>query len=307
MGGNLDAKYLGELAALGAAMCWSISSIFFTIAGQRVGALVINRARLVIAVLLVGATHWLMYGRPFPVDAGATRYLWLTVSAIVGLVIGDSLLFQAYILIGPRLGILLLSLSPLWGTLLAWIFLGERLTLPELAAIAIALAGVAWVVLERGRASATHETRGPGFTRGILFGLGAGLCQAAGLVLSKPALADGFPALSAVMIRMTVGMIVIWAWAAVRGEAGSTIRRLRADRRATSAIFGGAFVGPFIGVWLSLVAVQTARVGIAATLMAMSPVLSLPLVHWVFGERISPRAILGTLVAMSGVVLIILV
>ena len=141
---------------------------------------------------------------------------------------------------------------------------------------------------------------------GILFGLGAGLCQAAGLVLSKPALAGGYPALSAVMIRMTVGMIVIWAWAAVRGEAGSTIRRLRADRRATSAIFGGAFVGPFIGVWLSLVAVQTARVGIAATLMAMSPVLSLPLVHWVFGERISSRAILGTLVAMSGVVLIVL-
>jgi drug/metabolite transporter (DMT)-like permease len=109
-----------------------------------------------------------------------------------------------------------------------------------------------------------------------------------------------------VMIRMTVGMIVIWAWAAVRGEAGSTIRKLRADRRASAAIFGGAFVGPFIGVWLSLVAVQTARVGIAATLMAMSPVLSLPLVHWVFGERISPRAILGTLVAMSGVVLIVL-
>jgi drug/metabolite transporter (DMT)-like permease len=261
----------------------------------------------VLAVLLVGATHWLFYGQPFPVDAGATRYLWLTVSAIVGLVIGDSLLFQAYILIGARLGILLLSLSPLWGTLLAWILLGERLTLPELAAIALALAGVAWVVLERGRASSAHETRGPGFTRGILFGLGAGLCQAAGLVLSKPALADGFPALSAVMIRMTVGMVVLWTWAAVRGEAGPTIRRLRADRRAATAIFGGAFVGPFIGVWLSLVAVQTARVGIAATLMAMSPVLSLPLVHWVFGERISPRAILGTLVAMSGVVLIILV
>ena len=147
---------------------------------------------------------------------------------------------------------------------------------------------MAWVVFERGRASATHETRGRGFTCGILFGLGAGLCQAAGLVLSKPALADGFPALSAVMIRMTVGMVVLWTWAAVRERSGPTIRRLRADRRASTAIFGGAFVGPFIGVWLSLVAVQTARGGIAVMLMAMSPVLSLPLVHWVFGERISP-------------------
>ena len=304
---DVDLKYFGELAALGTAMCFSVSSIFFTIAGQRVGALVINRARLVLAVLFVGATHWLLYGRPFPVDAGAARYMWLTMSAIVGLVIGDSLLFEAYILIGARLGILLLSLSPLWGTLLAWIFLGERLTLPELAAMAVALAGVAWVVLERGRESSTHETHGPGFTRGVLFGLGAGFCQAAGLVLSKPALGDGYPALSAVMIRMTVGMIVLWTWAAVRGEAGPTIRRLRADGRATAAVFGGAFAGPFIGVWLSLVAVQSARVGIAATLMAMSPVLSLPLVHWVFGERVSPRAILGTLVAMSGVVMIILV
>ena len=303
----MDVRYLGELAALGAAFCWSLSSVFFTIAGQRVGALVINRARLVVAVLFVGATHWLLYGRPFPVDAGATRYLWLTVSAIVGLVIGDSLLFQAYVLIGARLGVLLLSLSPLWGTLLAWVLLGERLTFPELAAIALTLAGVAWVVLERGRASSPHEARGAGFTRGILYGLGAGLCQATGLVLSKPALADGFPALSAVMIRMSVGMVVIWFWAAVRGEAGYTIRRLRADGRAARAVLGGAFTGPFIGVWLSLVAVQTARVGVASTLMAMSPVLSLPLVHWVFGERISPRAILGTLIAMSGVVLIVLV
>lgn len=304
---DLNPRFLGELAALGAAFCWSFSSIFFTIAGQRVGALVVNRARLVLAVLFVGATHWLLYGRPFPVDAGATRYLWLTASAIVGLVIGDSMLFQAYVLIGARLGVLLLSLSPLWGTLLAWILLGERLTLPELAAIAIALAGVAWVVLERGKPSSSGAPHRPGFTRGILFGLGAGLCQAAGLVLSKPALGDGFPALSAVMIRMSVAMVVLWAWAAARGEAGSTIRRLRAEDRAVAAILGGAFAGPFIGVWLSLIAVQTARVGIASTLMAMSPVLSLPLVHWFFGERVSPRAILGTLVAMSGVVLIILV
>jgi drug/metabolite transporter (DMT)-like permease len=303
----LDARFLGELAALGAAFCWSFSSIFFTIGGRRVGALVVNRARLVLAVLLVGTTHWLLYGHPFPTDAGGMRYLWLTLSAIVGLVIGDSMLFQAYVLIGARLGVLLLSLSPLWGTLLAWIFLGERLTFPELAAMAIALAGVAWVVLERGKPRSPQDARGPGFTRGILYGLGAGLCQATGLVLSKPALSDGFPALSAVMIRMSVAMVVLWAWAAVRGEAGPTIRRLRADRGAAAAVFGGAFMGPFIGVWLSLIAVQTARVGIASTLMAMSPVLSLPLVHWFFGERASPRAILGTLIAMSGVILIILV
>jgi drug/metabolite transporter (DMT)-like permease len=298
------------MAALGTALCWSFSSIFFTIGGQRVGAVIVNRTRLVLAVLFVGAMHWLLYGQPFPVDAGTTRFFWLTLSAIVGLVIGDSLLFQAYVLIGARIGMLLLSLAPMWGTLLAWIFLGERLTPLELVAIALALAGVAWVVLERGKSGSSH---GPhdrderGYRRGILFAVGAGFCQAANLVLAKPALSGGFPALSAVMIRMSVAMVVLWAWAAVRGEAGRTIRRLRADRRASAAVTGGAFVGPFLGVWLSLIAVQAAPVGVASTLMAMSPVLSLPLVRWIFRERVSSRAILGTLIAMSGVVLMILV
>ena len=64
-------------------------------------------------------------------------------------------------LIGARIGVLLLSLSPLFGTLLAWIFLGETLTLPELGAMALALAGVTWVVLERGKGGAPG-TGGPG-------------------------------------------------------------------------------------------------------------------------------------------------
>lgn len=303
----MSVRYLGELAALGTALCWALSSIFFTIGGQRVGALTVNRARLVFAVLFVGIAHWLLYGRPFPVEAGAARYLWLTLSAIVGLVIGDTMLFQAYVLIGARLGVLLLSLSPVWGTLLAWIFLGERLSAVELAAMTLALGGVAWVVLERGKPGVPGEAHGRTYALGILFAIGAGFCQAANLVLAKPALADGFPALSAAMIRMFVAMTILWLWAALRGEAGLTIRRLRADRRATAAALGGSFLGPFLGVWMSLVAVQASRVGIASTLMAMSPILSLPLVHWVFHERISSRAIFGTLVAMAGVTLMILI
>ena len=298
-------QFLGELAALGTATLWAISSIAFTVGGRRVGSVIVNRTRLVAAVLFIGAMHWLMLGRPFPWDAAPQRVLWLAASGLIGLVAGDSMLFQAYVLIGARLGVLLLSLAPIFGTLLAWIFLGERLTLPELGAMALALSGVIWVVLERGRSDASaagDRTYG----RGILFGVGAALCQSAGMVVAKPGLADGFPALSATMIRMTTGMVVMWLIAAALGAAGHTIRRVRADRQAAWAIWVGAFVGPFLGVWLSLIAVQSARVGIASTLIAMTPVLSLPLVPLYFKERVSQRAILGTLVAMAGVALMIL-
>ncbi|OQA45117.1 MAG: EamA-like transporter family protein [Chloroflexi bacterium ADurb.Bin325] len=298
--------YLGELAALATATMWSFSSIAFTFGGRRVGSVVVNRTRLAMAVLLIGAMHWVLYGRPFPWDAGPQPFFWLALSGFVGLVIGDGMLFQSYVLVGARIGVLLLSLSPIFSALLAWIFLHETLTLPELGAMALALGGVTWVVLERSKGAVEAPREGRNYGLGILFGVGAAACQAIGLVLSKPGLANGFPALSATMIRMFTSMVAIWLIAAATGTAGQTIRRVRADRRAAQAILIGSIVGPFLGVWLSLVAIQAARVGIASTLIAMTPVITLPLVPIAFKERVSLRAVLGTLVAMAGVALMIL-
>lgn len=299
--------FLGELAALGAAASWVFSSLFFSLGGKRVGALVVNRVRLLFAVLLVGAMHWALFGRPFPTGAEHFRYFWLAVSAIIGLVIGDTLLFQSYVLLGTRLGVLLFVLGPVFGALLGWLFLGELLTLREIGAMALVLGGVLWVVLERGAApaqGATHARRD--YLRGLLCGVGAQVCNAGQLVTAKRGLIGEFPPLSAVMIRMTVAMLVIWLLAVLMGEAGRTLRRMRADGRAAAIIFGGAFTGPFVGVWLSMTAVQATRVGIASTLLSLTPVLSLPVVRWVLKERISPRALLGTLVAMAGVALMVL-
>lgn len=302
----MNTSYLGELAALGTAALWSVSSILFTIGGRRVGSMIVNRVRLAFAVLLVGAMHWLLFGHPFPVEAEPYRYVWLGLSALIGLVIGDGLLFQCYLLVGPRIGVLLLSMAPVFSTALAWIFLGERLTLGELAAMLVALAGVTWVVLERGRGRGAQTIANRDYFLGILFGLGAALCQAANLVIAKQGLAGGFSALSGTMIRMSIAAAAIWIWAAAIGEAGRTIRKVGSDDQAARALLGGAIAGPFLGVWLSMMAIQSARIGIASTLMAMTPVLSLPLVRIVFGEQVTLRAVIGTLVAMAGVAAMIL-
>ena len=301
----MNASYFGELAALGTAALWAFSSILFTIGGRRVGSMIVNRVRLALAVMFVGGMHWLLFGQPFPTEAEPYRYAWLALSALIGLVIGDGLLFQCYVLVGPRIGVLLLSMSPVFGTALAWIFLGERLTPQELGAMAVALGGVTWVVLERGKSAGTQLSSRT-YAIGILFGLGAALCQATNLVMAKQGLAGGYSALSGTMIRMTFAAAVMWVWAAVIGEAGRTIRRVRAEGQAARAITAAAFIGPFLGVWLSMIAVQSSRIGIASTLMAMTPVLSLPLVRIVFKERVTPRAVLGTLVAMVGVATMIL-
>ena len=302
----LLSAYLGELAALGAATVWTFSSLFFTAGSRRVGAFAVNRMRLVFAVLLVGLAHWLTFGQPFPAAAEPFRLFWLGMSAIVGLVIGDTFLFQCYVLVGARIGVLMYVLGPPFGALLSWMFLGEGMTALELLAMALVLAGVLWVVLERAGGLAVGSVERRNFGLGLLFGVLAQLCQQANLVMSKHGLAGGYPALSGVMIRMLTGLIAIWLLAAIQREAGRTIRAVASDGRAAGAIFGGAFFGPFVGVWLSMIAVQSSRVGVASTLMALTPVISLPLVRFVLKERVSPRAILGTLVAMSGVALMVL-
>ena len=116
-------SYVGEIAALATAFCWSLTSTFFSIAGRAVGSVVVNRARLVLAVFFLALTHLLIQGELLPVHAEPSRWWWLGCSGIIGLALGDSCLFQALVLVGPHLSMLLMSLVPVVSTLVAWAYL----------------------------------------------------------------------------------------------------------------------------------------------------------------------------------------
>ncbi len=296
---------MGEIAALLTSLCWSLTSVQFTLAGRRLGSGVVNRIRLVLAALFLASVHLLLYGQPLPLDAEPFRWGWLGLSGTVGLVLGDASLFQSFVLIGPRRGMLLMTLAPVISTLLAWGWLGETLLPVEIGAIFLTVGGIAWVVSERQpEAEAGIESQGR-YGVGVLFGAGGALGQALGLVLAKQGLVGEFPSLSAALIRMVTAVVVIWAFTLVQGRVKAVWRAL-GDRKALVPVVGGALTGPFAGVWLSMVAVQQAPVGIASTLMAMSPIMLIPLSYWVFHERISLRAVAGTAVALVGATIILL-
>ena len=293
------------MAALTTALCWSFTSIFFTLAGRRVGSVTVNRVRLVMATLFLAITHWLL-ATPLPFKAEPERWFWLGLSGIVGLVLGDAFLFQAYVWVGPRLGMLMMSSVPVISTILAWLFLGETLAVGQLLGILLTVGGIAWVVLERAGPNGSR-TDDPNYIWGILFGLGAAAGQALGLITAKKGLGGDFPALSGNFIRMFTAMLVMWSFTILRGKFRPTMQRLNSQPQAALSIAGGAFFGPFIGVWLSLVAIQLTQIGIASTLMALPPVFLLPISYYIFRERFSWRVIIGTLVAISGVAMLFLV
>ena len=308
--------YVGELAGLGTAACWSLCSLAFTSAGKRIGAMAVNQLRIPLAIVLLSVMHRILFGSFWPTGVATQQIAMLVFSGFVGLTLGDLFLFRCFVLIGPRLGTLLMTATPLFAAALAWPLLDERLHGAAISGIALTLAGVAWVLAIRsphGSDPAQQTDRSLGILLGVLGAAG----QAGGLILAKlgmsalqpmaesvpgssPEAAGPVDPLSATLIRMVGGAIGIWIIAAVRGSIVSTIRAV-SDRRAMVSLTLGTVLGPFLGVWLSLVSVTHAPAGIAATLMATVPIIMLPLSRIAYGDRPGPRTVAGTLLAVFGV------
>lgn len=293
--------YTGELAALGAAFCWSWTLIFFTAAGERVGAFQVNVIRLTFAVpMLFIAAMIIIGGTPMDWFAGGKPWL-LILSGVIGLALGDIALFKSLILIGPRKTTLIFSTVPIMTAIIAWFTIQEKLAPLTFAGIVVTVGGVAWVVAER-TVSRFDGTRRK-FILGLLYaGLGT-LGQAVGLVLTKAGMAGEMNPLPATLLRMVGGLVTAYLMTLMVGRTREVLRAMR-NRRAMALIAGGSTFGPFAGVWLSMVAVLYAETGVAATLMGMVPIMMIPVVRIVYKEKISPRALWGTLLAVIGVALI---
>jgi drug/metabolite transporter (DMT)-like permease len=142
--------------------------------------------------------------------------------------------------------------------------------------------------------------------RGVLFGVLAGLGQAVGLVLAKQGMAGDISPFQANAIRMLAAAIFIWLWTVAEGQTGATIENVRKQPKVLWLIAFGAMIGPLFGVSSSLLAVKYAEVGVASTLMALPPVIVLPISYFVFKEKVGWQGVAGTLLAILGVAVLFL-
>jgi len=295
---------LGEIAAIGTAVLWTLTYVQFTIAVRIVGADVLNRLRLLIALAALLALHTIAYGVPLPANGGAAQWIWLGLSGVIGFALSETFLFRALYHLGAHRTALAGSLIPVLGAVFAWIALGERMGRVEIVAGLITIAGIALVASAR-QAGSTGVTAGNARI-GWAFALCAAMTQSGRYLLSVQGMRGGFPVLSANVIQIGSAAAAVWVVALLGGRAGATIRALR-DRSAAIATTGGALTGPVFGVTLSLVALSHTRVGIASTLMALTPVFLLPISTIVFKEPLTVRRVVGTVLAVSGVAILFLV
>jgi len=296
-------SYFGELAGLLTSITWSGTSLLFTKASHAVGSIIVNRVRVLLALVFIMLLNWAFYGYLLPFNAGWERWAWFALSGAIGYALGDLFLFQSYVYLGTQQGMVMMSLSPLMSAGLAWIFFGEALSWIQLLGVLTTLAGVIWVILQRKEGGTTKSDR---ISQGVLYGIGAALGQAVGFILSKQGLAGDFPALAGNSIRMLAAVFVLWGIAALQGNAGSTIRAMCSRPKILGWLTIAAFTGPVLGATLSLVALQYTQVGIASTLISLSPVFLLPVNWFVFKEKFRLGELLGTLLTIGGVALLFL-
>lgn len=307
-------EYIGELAGFSTAILWALTSIFFSEAGKSIGSFYVNKIRLLMAVIIYCLILQFSTGFFLPLGLNPEQVMWLGLSGLVGLVIGDGCGFKALVMIGPRLTSLVYSTAPIMTTIIAWFWLTEQLGWLDMVGISATIFGVIWVVSERRHNNSSesivaHDHPDAGsLAKGVLYALAAAMGQAGGLVLAKYAMFDlggRVEPLEASFTRMAVAMVVIWTLSMFRGTLPKVLVLLR-QRRAMKMCFGGAVAGPVLGVWMSLVAIKYIETGIAATLNAMTPVMILPLLWLVYRQKVSVRSVVGSAVAVAGVALLVL-
>lgn len=296
-------NFIGEIAGLATSLFFSMTAMIFASTGRMVGSQVTNRTRLVFALVYLIILNTILFREPLPFSADFSRWIWLGLSGVIGLSLGDAFFFQSLVSVGARLGSLLMSLAPIFGSVIAWTFFGETLTPLQILGIVLALSGIGWVVMSHEEPPDTPR----GHTRrGVFFGVLAALGQAGGLVLSKQGMFGDFSPFQANVIRMLAAAVVIWLWTLLQGNAGATLRSLREKPRALRLLALGALVGPVLGVSSSLLAVQHTEIGVASTLMALPPVIILPISYFVFKEKVGWQAVAGTILAIAGVAVLFL-
>ncbi len=292
--------YLGEISALSAAIIWSFSSFLFTSAAKKIGAMQLNINRMLFA-----AAYLLVVIVIAGVDMNLRQdqALYLTLSGLFGLTIGDTFLFRAFKEVGPRISTLVMSINPAIAAFLGWIAAGESLDLLSITGISVTIGGISIVLLEKPKGDSKVKITAKGVVSAFIGAAG----QAVGLVFAKMANNIGdINFLSATFYRLATATVLLIPIGILLKQYGNPLEIYKKDRSMAGTILLASFLGPFLGITLSFVAVINTKIGIASTLLSIMPITMLPLSRMIDKEKLSAAAITGAVIAVGGIALLFL-
>jgi len=288
----------------------------FARASRTIGSLQVNWLRLVFAFFFLGILLFFRTGSFLPIQNSMTSWLWLSLSGLVGFVIGDFCLFLSYEYISARISMLIMALAPPIAAITGYFILNEKFTQMNFVGMFVTLIGIAIVVLDK--PAQEEEEKQPTkkvlksahSITGLVLAFGGAVGQGVGIVLSKLGMqsVSGLPQydpFASTQIRIITGIIGFTLIIVLSGRIKNLHKAIK-NRPAMGLVSLGAIFGPFLGVSLSLLAIQHTKTGIASTIMAIVPVLIIAPSVYLFKEKVTKREILGAVLAVFGVGLLFL-
>ena len=295
-------SYLGESASLLVAIFWTVTALAFDRASNRIGSLSLNVIRLVMGFLFLAVFTLIYRGSLLPTDATGFNWIWLALSGLVGFVFGDLFLFKSYTIIGSRFAMLIMTFAPPIAALTGWITLGEQLSPMDLTGMILTMTGISLAIFyrpQKGKKIAMKLS-----AKGVLFAFLGAAGQGIGLVLSKYGMGEYDP-FAATQIRLIAGLFGFILLTTYLKRWTSVIKATK-NAPGMKAAALGSFFGPFLGVSFSLLAIKYTQTGIAATIMAIVPILIIPPAIILYKEKVSLLEVFGSFISISGVALLFL-
>lgn len=287
---NIDRMII--VAIMGAAIGFALSQIFVRLGLNHGSPL----TAVTFSILTMTPLMWLILGYSIVWESfSLAGVLWFMLSGAVAPLATQVLLFTSALRVGISRASPLRNTSPLFASLLAIAFLGERWTLPLAAGTMSIILGATLLGMDDGKQVL-------GFRKRYLW-----LSLASGFVggFSDPMRKFGFSLMSnlplAICSLMTGSLIVLLVYLVATGKHRDLV-----INRGTLQWFGLAGVASAVGISSNLVAVNMGKVVVVTPLMSTVPLFTifLSLLFLQKLERVTGRVILGALSICAGAALI---
>jgi drug/metabolite transporter (DMT)-like permease len=293
---------IGQILAIIAALTYAENSIIYSYLGKKVSVKATVHVRLWIAVPIIIIIALVSEGNFFA-QATLNNWMVLLLSGLLGYFFCDSLLFWAFSNIGPRETMVIMTLNPIFSSILSYLFFKEVLTILQMVAILITISGIIILILNQNKEKDVNKKKN--LIKGTVFAFLAAILQATSSILAKGALSNVSP-ISANSIRMIGGLIGATIFAIFfRKEFKNDFISFK-NKQDLSLLLIATITGPIIGMSLLLTAFNYSPVGLVTAIVQISPIFIL-LYELIFMKKhVKALEILGTIISVVGVAMMFL-
>ncbi|MCF2613222.1 MULTISPECIES: DMT family transporter [Fusobacterium] len=284
----------GEFFALFTAISWTFSSLTFGKISKEYDTQVANFLRVTIGTIMVGFVCLFGSRHLFlPTDVTWENLKIISLSGFIGMFLGDLFLFKAYNMIGARVTMLIMALSPIIVSIIDFLFLDVTLYPIQIFAILITCLGIILVIFK------TEDKKiSLGFSvKGLFYAFLATLGQSLGVILTKLG-STTYDSLATSQIRLGVAIFFFGAVVLYEGKARETIKMIT-SKKALSLLLIGTFFSVF-GIAALIEAFKSANASIASTISSTSPIIMIPCSILFYKEKIRKNEIIGAIISVVG-------